>query len=216
MRPYDGTFLEGVPPDQLPASVERRSARTVAGEGPEIHELAVVESPNQVGPGTRIWRWTLVRDNCPIGMDCNIGSHVIVGPDVLIADFCKVEDGAKLYGPLTVMEGVIIGPGAVVTNDKHPSARTRKWKAPGPRTVIEEGASIGANAVIMPGVRIGAGAVIGAGCVVTTDVPPGETWVGVPGRWVSRPVEPAGPMGHIGPMLLAQHYKEMGWLGPRS
>ncbi len=147
-----------------------------------VHELSVVEDGAQIGPETKIWRWSLVRGGAILGSKVKVGSWVIVGPYVKVGDRCKIEDGSKLYGPLELEAGVFIGPNVVISNDRLPRADVYDWQPPEKPTVICEGASVGSCAVIIPGLRIGRGAMIGAGAVVTEDVPDGETWVGVPAR----------------------------------
>lgn len=113
-----------------------------------------------------------------IGDGTRIHSHVWIGPKVVIGSGCKIQPFAFIPDGVTVKDGVFIGPHACFTNDKHPPSNGRGWA----KTVVEDGAVIGAGAVILPGLTIGKGAVIGAGAVVTKDVPAGETWCGNPAR----------------------------------
>jgi|SRR3990167_8333748 len=125
------------------------------------------------GPGINIW------GNPEIGDNTEIAAMVEVGKGVKVGKNCKIEAGALLFMGLTLEDFVFVGPGVVFTNDKYPVA-TGNWKVK--NTLVKSGASIGANATILPGVTIGKKSMIGAGAVVTKDVPDGETWVGNPAR----------------------------------
>jgi UDP-2-acetamido-3-amino-2,3-dideoxy-glucuronate N-acetyltransferase len=147
---------------------------------PGAHPLALVESPH-IGPGTRVWPFSHVRPGARIGADGNVGEHVFVEDDVVIGDRVTIKNGVQLWDGLRVGDDVFIGPNATFTNDRVPRSKIRH-DAPWPRTTLEDGCSIGANATILPGVTIGAGALVGAGAVVTRDVAPGATVVGNPAR----------------------------------
>ena len=160
-----------------------------------VHPAAEVEDGVQIGAGTRIWALAHVRQGARIGSDCVIGAGVTVDVGVVIGDRCKVQNAAQLYQGLTVGDGVFIGPGAVFTNDRFPRAVTPEgalksahdWGVTA--TFVENGASIGANATVVAGVRIGAWSMVGAGAVVTHDVPEHALVLGVPARqvaWVCR------------------------------
>jgi acetyltransferase-like isoleucine patch superfamily enzyme len=155
-------------------------------KAPFIHPLADVASP-RIGPGTRIWQFCVVLAGARIGADCNINAQVFIENDVVLGDRVTIKSGVQLWDGLEIEDDVFIGPNASFTNDKTP--RSRQYPAQFDRIVLERGASIGANATILGGVRIGAGAMIGAGSVVTKNVPPGELWVGNPAR--SRGPAPA-------------------------
>lgn len=130
----------------------------------------------QVGEGTTVWRPDLsVLLDCQIGAECTIHAFVWIGHGVIIGDRCKVQAHAFIPDGVTIGDDVFIGPGVTFTNDKHPPSGV--WG----KTIVGEGVSIGANATILP-VMIGAKAVIGAGAVVTKDVPPGVTVMGSPAR----------------------------------
>ena len=160
-----------------------------------VHPTAEVEDGVQIGAGSRIWALAHVRRGARIGSDCVIGAGVTVDVGVVIGDRCKVQNAALLYRGLTVGDGVFIGPGAVFTNDRSPRAVTpdgaprsaHDWEVTA--TFVEYGASIGANATVVAGVRIGAWSMVGAGAVVTRDVPEHALVLGVPARqvaWVCR------------------------------
>jgi UDP-2-acetamido-3-amino-2,3-dideoxy-glucuronate N-acetyltransferase len=155
-------------------------------QAPLLHPLADVQSPH-IGARTRVWQFSVVLAGARIGADCNINAQVFIENDVSIGDRVTVKCGVQLWDGLSVEDDVFIGPNVTFTND--PTPRSRRYPASFQRTLIERGASIGANATILGGVRIGAGALIGAGSVVTRDVPAGELWVGNPAR--SRGPAPA-------------------------
>jgi UDP-2-acetamido-3-amino-2,3-dideoxy-glucuronate N-acetyltransferase len=153
---------------------------------PLLHPLADVQSPH-IGPRTRVWQFSVILAGARIGADCNINAQVFIENDVSIGDRVTVKCGVQLWDGLSVEDDVFIGPNVTFTND--PTPRSKRYPTSFQRTLIERGASIGANATILGGVRIGAGALIGAGSVVTRDVPAGELWVGNPAR--SRGPAPA-------------------------
>ena len=144
-----------------------------------IHESAICESIH-IGNGTRIWAFAHVLPQAVIGEDCNICDHVFVENDVVIGDRVTVKSGVQLWDGVRLANDVFVGPNATFTNDKNPRS---KQKPPFFLvTNVEEGASIGANATILPGITIGRSALIGAGSVVTSDVPPYAIVVGNPAR----------------------------------
>lgn len=152
---------------------------TPTDDSPQIHPLADVQSPH-IGPRTRVWQFCVILSGARIGADCNINAQVLVENDVVVGDRVTLKSGVQLWDGLRVEDDVFIGPNATFTNDRVP--RSRQRPAAFQQTVIERGASIGANATILGGVRIGADALVGAGSVVTKDVPAGELWVGNPAR----------------------------------
>jgi acetyltransferase-like isoleucine patch superfamily enzyme/dTDP-4-dehydrorhamnose 3,5-epimerase-like enzyme len=150
-------------------------------KGPIVHDRALCES-GSVGAGTRIWAFAHVLPGAVIGTDCNICDGVFVEGDVVVGDRVTVKCGVQLWDGVRLGDDVFVGPNATFTNDPFPRSRQRPERFA--TTVVENGASIGANATILPGVRIGARAMVGAGAVVTRDVPPGAIVVGNPGRIV--------------------------------
>lgn len=150
---------------------------------PNIHPSADVQSPH-IGDGTRIWQYVVVLPNALIGQDCNICSHCLIENDVIVGDRVTVKSGVQLWDGLRISDDVFIGPNATFTNDRHPRSGNREFEKL--TTVLEDGCSIGAGAVILPGVRIGKAAVVGAGAVVTRDVPAAATVVGNPARILER------------------------------
>jgi acetyltransferase-like isoleucine patch superfamily enzyme len=144
-----------------------------------IHPSADVQT-TAVGEGTRIWQCTVVLPGARIGRDCNLNAHCLVENDVVIGDRVTLKSGVYLWDGTTVEDDVFIGPNATFTNDKFP--RSRRKPDEFQRVVLKRGASIGANATILGGVTIGEGAIVGAGSVVTRDVPPGVIVRGNPAR----------------------------------
>lgn len=144
-----------------------------------IHPLADVQAC-EIGGGTRIWQFCVVLPGARIGRDCNLNAQVLVENDVVVGDRVTVKPGVQLWDGLRVEDDVFIGPNVTFVNDKYP--RSQHPPAAFARTVLRCGASIGANATVLGGVEIGAGALVGAGSVVTRDVPAGELWLGNPAR----------------------------------
>jgi UDP-2-acetamido-3-amino-2,3-dideoxy-glucuronate N-acetyltransferase len=145
---------------------------------PFIHSHALVES-EQIGPGTRIWAFAHVMPGAVIGADCNICDHTYIDEDVVIGDRVTVKAGVYVIDGMRVGDDVFIGPLASFTNDPFPRSR-QPFECTS--TVIGRGASIGASAVFLPGVSVGEGAMVGAGSVVTKDVPAFTVVVGNPAR----------------------------------
>ncbi|MGC9308482.1 MAG: acyltransferase [Thermoplasmatota archaeon] len=134
-----------------------------------IHESAYVEDA-VIGEGTNIWHFVHVRNGARIGDNCNIGKGVYIDAKVVVGDNCKVQNFATLYQGVTLGDDVFVGPHVCFTNDVYP--RAALWdKNRLKNTLVHEGASVGANATIVAGVTIGRHAMIGAGAVVTKDVP---------------------------------------------
>jgi len=144
-----------------------------------VHPLSDVQT-RAIGEGTRIWQFCVVLPGAQIGRECNLNAHVLVENDVIVGDRVTVKPGVQLWDGLRVEDDVFIGPNVTFTNDKYP--RSRRPPPAFAQTVLRRGASIGANATLLCGVEIGAGAMVGAGSVVTRDVPAGELWLGNPAR----------------------------------
>ncbi len=153
-----------------------------------VHPTAVVEGPTtHVGAETRIWHWVHVMPGAYIGDRCSIGQGCYIGK-VRIGHGCRVQNNVSIYDGVTLEDDVFLGPSCVFTNVKHPRAHVYR-KDQLARTLVCRGASVGANATIVCGVTIGEYALIGAGTVVTADVPPHALVVGNPGRrvgWACR------------------------------
>lgn len=152
------------------------------------HPNALVESEN-VGRGTRVWAFAHILPGAVIGEDCNICDGVFIENDVVVGDRVTVKCGVQLWDGVRLEEDVFVGPNATFTNDRFP--RSRQHLESYPVTTVRKGASIGANATILPGLNIGQFAMVGAGAVVTKDVPPHAIVVGNPAR-ISGYVPSAG------------------------
>jgi UDP-2-acetamido-3-amino-2,3-dideoxy-glucuronate N-acetyltransferase len=152
------------------------------------HETAVVDNGCEIGKGTKIWHFTHVMTGCVIGENCNLGQNVVVSPGVILGNNVKVQNNVSIYTGVICQDDVFLGPSMVFTNVINPRsavARKDQYK----QTLVETGASIGANATIICGVRIGSFSFIGAGAVVTKNVAPYELVVGNPARhsgWMSE------------------------------
>lgn len=160
-----------------------------------IADSADVSSEAAVGEGSQIWHLVQVREGAHIGAGCVIGRGTYIDRDVWVGDHCKIQNYALIYAPARLEDGVFIGPGAVLTNDRFPRAVNPDgspkagddWSPQG--VDVETGAAIGSKAVVVAGVVIGAWSVVGAGAVVTRTVPAHALVVGSPARrlgWVGR------------------------------
>lgn len=152
------------------------------------HENAVIDKGCQIGKGTKIWHFSHIMSNCSIGENCNIGQNVVVSPDVVLGNNVKVQNNVSIYTGVICEDDVFLGPSMVFTNVINPRsavARKDEYK----RTLVKKGATIGANATIVCGHDIGEYAFIGAGAVVTKEVPAYALVVGNPAKhigWMSE------------------------------
>jgi UDP-2-acetamido-3-amino-2,3-dideoxy-glucuronate N-acetyltransferase len=146
-----------------------------------VHPQALCEATT-VGENTRVWAFAHVLPGATIGKDCNICDHVFIENDVVIGDRVTVKCGVQLWDGLRVADDVFIGPNVTFSNDKYP--KSKQYQAKVQETHIGRGASIGGGAAILPGLRVGARAMVGAGAVVTHDVPPRAVVSGNPARIV--------------------------------
>jgi UDP-2-acetamido-3-amino-2,3-dideoxy-glucuronate N-acetyltransferase len=151
----------------------------------EISANAIIDPGAVLGAGVQIWHFTHIREGVIVGADTNIGSHCYIDTGVRIGSKCKIQSGCLIYRTAVIGDGVFIGPGVKIINNKNPQALTdqgRKqtdadWTCES--VTIEDGASIGAGAILMPGIRVGKRARVGAGSVVTKDVAAGAVVYGV-------------------------------------
>lgn len=150
-----------------------------------IHPLADCQAI--VPEDTNIWQFCVVLPKAQIGHNCNICSHCFIENDVVVGDNVTVKCGVQLWDGIQIEDNVFIGPNVTFTNDKYPKSKNQDWRLL--RTKICEGVSIGAGSIVLPGITIGRKAVIGAGSVVTKDVPEGEIWMGNPAIFVRRIAE---------------------------
>ncbi|HLZ41957.1 MAG TPA: Gfo/Idh/MocA family oxidoreductase [Candidatus Sulfotelmatobacter sp.] len=160
-----------------PVKVDARGAKPKYS----AHETAVIDSPCNIGEGTRIWHFSHVMANSTIGKNCNLGQNVVISPDVTIGNNVKIQNNVSVYTGVILEDDVFCGPSMVFTNVVNPRShivRRHEYKT----TRVKKGASIGANSTIVCGVTIGEYAFIAAGAVVTKDVPPYALMIGVPAR----------------------------------
>ena len=148
-----------------------------------IHPLADVQT-EKIGDHTNFWQFSVVLKEAEIGENCNICSHTFIENDVVIGHNVTVKSGVYLWDGLTIEDNVFIGPNATFTNDKYP--RSKQYPDKFQKILLKNGASIGANATILGGITIGYQAMIGAGSVVTKNVPDNELWIGNPAKFVRK------------------------------
>ncbi len=172
-----------------------------------VHPTAVVDEGAQIGPGTRIWHFCHIMPTARIGANCNLGQNVFVDNNTIIGNGVKIQNNVSVYHGVILEDYVFCGPSMVFTNVINPRSeipRRHEFQT----TLVRRGATIGANATIVCGVTIGRYALIGAGAVVTKDVPDYALMVGVPARqvgWISR-------HGH----RLTEKDEDGNWICPQS
>jgi UDP-2-acetamido-3-amino-2,3-dideoxy-glucuronate N-acetyltransferase len=153
-----------------------------------VHDSAIVDDNVKIGSGTKIWHFSHIMGNTEIGEKCNIGQNAVVGPNVKIGNGCKVQNNISIYKGVELEDDVFCGPSMVFTNVLNPRAfieRKHEFR----KTLVKKGATLGANSTIVCGHIIGSYAMIGAGAVVTKDVPDYALMAGVPAKrigWVCK------------------------------
>ena len=135
-----------------------------------VHDSAEVDEGARIGQGSKIWHFSHIMAGTTIGENCNIGQNVVAGPHVVIGNGCKIQNNVSVYQGVTLEDDVFCGPSMVFTNVFNPRANIRRMDEARP-TLVRQGASLGANCTIVCGVTIGTYALIGAGAVVTKDIP---------------------------------------------
>jgi UDP-2-acetamido-3-amino-2,3-dideoxy-glucuronate N-acetyltransferase len=135
-----------------------------------VHESSYIDSPSEIGPGTKIWHFSHVMKNCRIGSYCNIGQNVVISPDVVIGNNVKIQNNVSVYTGCILEDDVFCGPSMVFTNVINPRSHVVR-KDEYRTTLVRRGASLGANCTVVCGITVGQYAFIGAGAVVTRDVP---------------------------------------------
>jgi UDP-2-acetamido-3-amino-2,3-dideoxy-glucuronate N-acetyltransferase len=160
-----------------------------AGDAPvQIHASAIVDAGAVLGPGCRVWHFSHISAGARIGAGCSFGQNVFVGNEVCIGDNVKVQNNVSIYDAVTLQDDVFCGPSMVFTNVFNPRSAVPR-KAEYRPTLVKRGATLGANCTIVCGLTIGEHAFVGAGAVVSRDVPAYALMVGVPARrigWMSR------------------------------
>jgi len=152
------------------------------------HESAYVDEPCEIGEGTKIWHFSHIMANAKIGNNCVIGQNVNIASDVVIGNNVKIQNNVSVYTGTIIEDNVFLGPSCVLTNVTNPRSEINRHSLY-EKTVIRRGATIGANATIVCGVTIGRYAFVGAGAVITKNIPDYSLYIGNPGRfagWMSR------------------------------
>lgn len=152
------------------------------------HPSAIIDEGAKIGYGTTIWHFTHLMPKCNVGENCNIGQNVYIDNNTIIGNGVKIQNNVSVYDGVIIEDDVFLGPSMVFTNVINPRSFISR-KAEFKKTLVKKGATIGANATIICGVEIGEYALIGAGAVITSDVPAYAVITGNPGRqsgWISR------------------------------
>ncbi len=152
------------------------------------HETAIIDEGCKIGKGTKIWHFSHIMSNCVIGENCNFGQNVVVSPEVVLGNNVKVQNNVSIYTGVVCEDDVFLGPSCVFTNVTNPRSGVNR-RGQYSKTTVKRGASIGANATIVCGHDIGEFAFIGAGAVVTKDIPAYALVVGNPSKqigWMSE------------------------------
>ena len=153
-----------------------------------VHKSSYLDEDVKIGQGTKIWHFSHILKNCKIGENCSFGQNVVIGPNVSIGNKVKIQNNVSVYEGVTLEDGVFCGPSCVFTNVNNPRSEVER-KTEFRKTLVKRGATLGANCTIVCGVIIGKFAFIGAGSVVSKDVPPYALMVGVPAKqvgWMSE------------------------------
>jgi len=176
-----------------------------------VHETAVIDQPATIGAGTKIWHFSHVRKNSRIGRNCTIGQNVMIGPGVAVGDGCKIQNNVSVYEGVTLEDDVFCGPSMVFTNVSNPRSEISR-KDEFKKTLARRGATIGANATVLCGVTVGRYAFVGAGALVTRDVPDYTLVMGNPARGVGYMCRcgvklPSGDWEHVTCAACRREYR---------
>lgn len=153
-----------------------------------VHETSFLDENVTIGQGTKIWHFSHILRDCKIGENCSFGQNVVVGPNVIVGNKVKIQNNVSVYEGVTLEDGVFCGPSCVFTNVNNPRSEIER-KHEYRKTLVKKGATLGANCTIVCGIIIGKFAFIGAGAVISKDVPDYALIVGVPGKqigWMSE------------------------------
>ena len=149
----------------------------------KIHPLADVQT-NKIGNNTSVWQFCVILRNAQIGSDCNINCQVFIENDVKIGDNVTIKPGVQIWDGITLEDHVFVGPNVTFTNDHFPKSKNKEFEMR--KTLVKTGASIGANSTILGGITLGENCLIGAGSLVTKDIPANEVWVGNPAKFLKN------------------------------
>jgi len=150
-----------------------------------IHETAILDPGAEIGDNTKIWHFTHIMSKAKIGESVSIGQNCFVGDNVVIGDNAKIQNNVSVYDGVIIENNVFVGPSVVFTNVKLPKSLEPVNKNY-TKTIIRKGVTLGANSTIICGIEIGENAFIGAGSVVTKDVPPNTMWYGNPAKQIKK------------------------------
>lgn len=154
-----------------------------------VHESSYIDENVKIGKNTKIWHFCHLQSGSRIGENCSLGQNVNIGNGVIVGNHVKIQNNVSVYEGVVLEDGVFCGPSCVFTNDLTPRAGYHKGKENYKRTLVQEGATIGANATIVCGITIGKDAMVAAGAVVTKDIPDNALVSGIPARivgWVCQ------------------------------
>ena len=151
----------------------------------KIHPTAIIDEGAEIGEGSRVWHWVHICGGAKIGKDCSFGQNVFVGNDVLIGNNVKIQNSVSVYDKVTLEDDVFCGPSMVFTNVYNPRSAISRKDEYRP-TLVQQGATLGANCTIVCGVTIGRYAFVAAGAVITKDVPDFALMAGVPARQIGK------------------------------
>ena len=151
-----------------------------------VHESSYIDENVQIGKGTKVWHFCHIQEGAKIGERCSLGQNVNISNNVVLGNDVKIQNNVSVYEGVVIEDGVFCGPSCVFTNDLTPRARHPKGRENYKKTLVKEGASIGANATIVCGHTVGKYAMVAAGAVVTKDVPDYALVAGVPAKIIGK------------------------------